>query len=98
MDQVNPDQIHSLLLNPTFWILAVWLASEYWRGLKSKNKEYMEALKENSVEISRLTLAMARLETKLEPIQAAIQQVPKIQSDLNFLHSKVRSIGLPQEE
>jgi hypothetical protein len=53
--------------------------------LFDRHKKNTEALEKN-------TLAMVKLETKIEHLQKAIDTLPKIQKDIDEAHSKLRQL------
>tara|TARA_R110000868_G_scaffold118706_1_gene314708 strand:- start:33 stop:290 length:258 start_codon:yes stop_codon:yes gene_type:complete len=49
-------------------------------------------------EITKLTLAMTELKVEIKHLAAALTPMPKIQQDLNELHSKVREINARERQ
>jgi hypothetical protein len=86
------DQIHALLSNPATWILAGWLIKEMWASRKTKDKEHTSALQQNTQEIQKLTLALAKFEFRLDHLDKAVELLPKMRNDINDFHAKIRAL------
>jgi hypothetical protein len=78
-------ELISLLQNPTFLVILAWLVREAAHG-------YRTNLKELTKEISKLSIALVRLETRLEALDPHLESIPKMQADIHALHSKIRTI------
>lgn len=84
------DDINKLIRNPVTWVVLVWIGRELWRLYREKGRELDKAIKENILKMGELTIAIVRLETKIENLEKLAGSVPKIQSDVNTLYSKLR--------
>lgn len=83
----------SLLSNPTFLLLFFWFLKEMYSLSKSKVGGFETAMKENSIKLSELTISLVRLETRLESFEKIMETVPKLRSDVDAAHSKIREIS-----
>lgn len=86
MQQPDPVQWMSLLSNPTFLFLVFWFLREMYALSKSKVSDI-------NVKLSELTIAIVKLETRLESIQRLTDAVPKLIQDNAAFHEKVREMN-----
>lgn len=77
------DDINKLIHNPVTWVILAWAARELYRWLSKSNRELV-------TKMSELTIAIVRLETKLESIERVAYSIPKLEKDVSALHSKFR--------
>ncbi len=98
---VDSSQIMALVNNPISWILAAYVAKDVWKWAKRQGKTQDEALialnlklegalKENSQEMAKLTIAIVRLETRLEDLTKQSQEIPKMKRDIDVLFERGR--------
>lgn len=60
--------------------------------LKNEIKELKQSLKENNAVTQQNTLSIVRLEGKLEGMNRVVEQVPKMQKDIDEAFSRVRKV------
>ncbi len=102
MDQSK--NISELLNNPVTYVILAWVLREAWRSIAHNRKasheaidglkrEFMDALHENSKELSKLSLAMMRLETIIAALDKSVDMLPKIKADVDVLHERMRQMN-----
>jgi hypothetical protein len=97
--------ILSLVSNPLIYVILAWVVREAYsiqQGSKKRQDEaitalkddYTKALKENSDRMNHLTIALVKLEGKLEGIDALAVAIPRIERDISVLYERVKTISL----
>jgi transposase len=98
-------QLSEAINNPVVWVAAGgWLVRELWHGYKSRNKQIDEKIQahDNRItslvdrfthEVHQLQMGMANLNAELKNLARFGAEFPKIQKDLDALHSKVRDLS-----
>lgn len=105
MEFLDPRQLKEFIANPISWLLLIYVAKEFWSLAINKAKdthhlvseiksELAIAVKENSLKMHDLTMALTKLETRLEYVDSLVLEIPKIQSDIEVLNERVRNLGL----
>lgn len=99
MDSVaTAKNIEELLKNPATWVVTAWILREIYRWFKKRNTDLEDYIKQNLTKMGELTIAIVRLETKLENIERIAYSVPKIEKDISALHSKFRQFVPDQSQ
>lgn len=99
----NSQDVLKIIQNPLCWVIAAWIARELWRSYKSSIKaskslidevkhEFTDALKDNTVELNRLTVTMTRLEVIVQKLDESVDILPKLKADIDVLHERVRQL------
>jgi DNA repair exonuclease SbcCD ATPase subunit len=93
--------LFDLAHNPAMWMFALWAGREIYHAFQKKSAaldkslaeirtEHTQSIKENTSRMADLTVAIVRLETKLESIESLTFNIPKMKDDLNAIHGKLR--------
>lgn len=85
MDSILTAQnIKDAFNNPAIWIAGLWISRELYHSWKTKGAALSKSMAE-------LTVAIVRLETKLEALENIAYSVPKLKKDVDGLYQKMRS-------
>lgn len=83
---ITVEDLNKLLHNPVAWVLVMWVVREIYNFFKKRDAEIISKM-------SELTIAIVRLQTKLENIERMAYSVPKLEKDMNAIHSKFRQFA-----
>lgn len=73
-------------------VITLFLISKIWELLSGKNERQERAIKENTDSINKMNLELAETRVYLKILNESIKSLPKIQSDVDAAHSKIREI------
>lgn len=86
-----------LIKNPIFWLIVAWVLRELWGNWKVKRRSLEDKIntmiKENTNEMSKLTLAVTKLEVKIEQLDRLTSKIPDLLDSLNVAHERIRNIA-----
>ncbi len=86
-------ELLSLIQNPIFLLIGAWVMREFWTLSQKKASGYDDALKANNAKLTELTIAIVKLETRLESVDKALEILPKMRADIDASHSKIRDLA-----
>jgi hypothetical protein len=75
--------INDLIHNPAIWLLCLWVSREIFHSWKEKGAALSKSMAE-------LTVAIVRLQTKIENLETIAYSVPKLKQDIDGLYRKMR--------
>lgn len=100
--------IPEFIQNPITWLICAWILREAWALAMKSAKEHQEAnkefkvdvtgaLKENSEKLATMTIALIKLESKLDSMSQLVMLVPKLTQDVSILFERIKLLS-PETE
>lgn len=101
---MTPDALKTLFTNPILWLVLAWVFREWWGHykktrrtledtIKAESTKLQASLKENTLEMHRLTISITEAKVKIESLERITGVIPKLAQDLNVAHERIRTIA-----